>query len=277
MKKINGITNILIDSWKSGNVKLRVVKRILQTDIEEAVRKAGYSISGSITESDKEFGSIDRFDLIILGGGSAAFAAAIKASELGKRILMINDGLPIGGTCVNVGCVPSKTLIRTAEAFYLSNHPNFSGIKHGENKINFKEVINQKRELVNDLRRKKYIDVVNDDQNITILEGHAKLIGKNEVLVNNKTKTAGPILIATGSAAFVPDIPGLEDSGYYINDTLYELEELPEHLIIIGGRYIALENAQLFARLGSKVTVLQRSVRILPTEYLIYQKIFPVI
>ncbi|GBD88217.1 mercuric reductase [bacterium BMS3Abin03] len=208
----------------------------------------------------------NNFDLIIVGGGSAAFSAAIKASELEKKVLMINDGLPIGGTCVNVGCVPSKTLIRTAEAFYNANHPNFTGVKPGANKIDFKEVINQKRELVNGLRQKKYVDVISDDPNVTVLKGRAKLTGKNSVEVNGETKTAGTILIATGSSTFIPDIPGLKDSGYYINDTLYELEELPERLIIIGGRYIALENAQLFARLGAKVTVLQRSIRILPTE-----------
>ncbi len=206
------------------------------------------------------------YDLIIIGGGSAAFAAAIKASELEKKVLMINDGLPIGGTCVNVGCVPSKTLIRTAEALHTANHPNFSGIKPGENKIDFKEVINQKRKLVEDLRQKKYVDVISDDENITVLKSRAKLVDKNTVEVNSVKKSASVILIATGSTTYIPDIPGLKETGYYINDTLYELDELPEHIIIIGGRYIALENAQLFARLGSRVTVLQRSNRIIPTE-----------
>jgi len=266
LRKISGITGVSIDNWENGNTKLTAEDRVSLADIEKAVEKAGYRVSGRISESDKESDFADQFDLIIIGGGSAAFSAAIKASELGKKILMINDGLPIGGTCVNVGCVPSKTLIRTAEVFYHSNHPNFFGIKHGKNRIDFKEVIDQKRELVNDLRQKKYVNVISDDPNITVLRGHAKLTGKNTIEVNGETKAADTILIATGSSTFIPDIHGLKDSGYYINDTLYELEELPEHLIIIGGRYIALENAQLFARLGSKVTVLQRSVRILPTE-----------
>jgi len=238
--------------------------KITKEDIIETINSTGhYKVKGELNNGHN---TESEFDLIIVGGGSAAFAAAIKASELEKKVLMINDGLPIGGTCVNVGCVPSKTLIRTAEAFYHANHPNFSGIKPGENKIDFKEVINQKRELVSDLRQKKYIDVIGDDENVTVLKGRAKLTGKNTVEVNGETKTAGTILIATGSSTFIPDIPGLKDSGYYTNDTLYELEELPEHLIVIGGRYIALENAQMFARLGAKVTVLQRSIRILPTE-----------
>ena len=238
--------------------------KISKEDIIETINGTGhYKVK---SELNNGYSPESNFDLIIIGGGSAAFSAAIKASELEKKVLMINDGLPIGGTCVNVGCVPSKTLIRTAEALYHANHPRFSGIKPGENKIDFKEVIKQKRELVEDLRQKKYIDVISDDPNVTILKGRAKLSDKNTVEVNGDTKTADMILIATGSSTFIPDIPGLKDSGYYTNDTLYELDELPEHLIVIGGRYIALENAQLFARLGSKVTVLQRSIRILPTE-----------
>lgn len=207
-----------------------------------------------------------QFDLIIIGGGSAAFSAAIKASELEKKVLMINDGLPIGGTCVNVGCVPSKTLIRTAEQFHNANHPNFSGIKPGNNKIDFKEVVRQKTELVEELKQHKYIDVLKDDSNVTILKSYGRFLDKNTIEANGKKYFAEKILIATGSTTFIPDLSGLKETGYLTNETLYELEELPEHLCVIGGRYIALENAQMFARLGSKVTILQRSNRILPDE-----------
>lgn len=233
-------------------------------EIIDAINSTGhYRVVEEIKNINKE---TTQFDLIIIGGGSAAFAAAIKASELEKKVLMINEGLPIGGTCVNVGCVPSKTLIRTAEQFHIANHPNFSSIKPGENKINFKEVIRQKTELVEELRQHKYVDVLKDDQNVTIIKSYAKLIDKNTVEADGKKFSAENILIATGSTTFVPDLPGLKETGYLTNENLYDLEELPEHLIIIGGRYIALENAQMFARLGSKVTVLQRSNRILPDE-----------
>ncbi len=248
--------------------------------IIEMINSTGhYKVAGEI--SDGRNGNVEKaskntefnkstlkadYDLIIIGGGSAAFAAAIKASELEKKVLMINDGLPIGGTCVNVGCVPSKTLIRTAEQFHNANHPNFSSIKPGDNKINFKEVVRQKTELVDELRQHKYIDVLKDDPNVTILKSHGKLIDKNTVEAEGKKYSAEKILIATGSTTYIPDIPGLNDVGYLTNETLYDLEKLPEHLIIIGGRYIALENAQMFARLGSKVTILQRSFRILPDE-----------
>ena len=232
--------------------------------IINAINSTGhYKVVGEIIETKDE---TSKYDLIIIGGGSAAFSAAIKASELEKKVLMINDGLPIGGTCVNVGCVPSKTLIRTAEQFHIANHPNFDGIKPGNSKIDFKEVVKQKTELVEALREHKYVDVLKDDPNVTILKAFAILIDKNTVEADGKKYSAENILIATGSTTFIPELRGLKETGYLTNETLYELNELPDHLIVIGGRYIALENAQMFARLGSKVTILQRSNRILPDE-----------
>ena len=238
--------------------------KVSKSEIIDAIISIGdYKVVGEIkTNKNKS----DHYDLIIIGGGSAAFAAAIKASEFEKKVLMINDGLPIGGTCVNVGCVPSKTLIRTAEQFHNANNPNFSSIKSGKNKINFKEVIGHKTELVEELREHKYVNVLKDDSNVTILKAYGKLIDKNTVEADGKKYSAENILIATGSNTFVPIIPGLKEINYLTNETLYDLKELPEHLIVIGGRYIALENAQMFARLGSKVTILQRSMRILPDE-----------
>ena len=257
------------DSEKTS--KEEIIERINSTDHYKVAGEMNGTNNGNDENIDKENKqkklqqNLD-YNLIIIGGGSSAFAAAIKASEMEKNVLMINEGLPIGGTCVNVGCVPSKTLIRTAEQLHIANHPNFTGIKPGESKIDFKEVIRQKKELVEDLRQKKYVDVIGGDPNVTVIKGRAKIVDKNSVEVNGETKTGQVILIAAGSSTFIPDIPGLKESGYFINDTLYELQELPEHLIILGGRYIALENAQMFARLGSKVTLLQRSNRIIPTE-----------
>lgn len=235
-----------------------------KSEIVDTINSTGhYKVVGEIaTEKIKS----NNYDLIIIGGGSAAFAAAIKASELEKKVLMVNDGLPIGGTCVNVGCVPSKTLIRAAEQLHIANYPNFSSIKTGNNKINFREAIRQKSELVEELRQHKYIDVLKDDANVTMKKAFGKLIDQNTVEADGEKYSADKVLIATGSSTFVPDIPGLKDIDYLTNDTLYDLQELPQHLIVIGGRYIALENAQMFTRLGSTVTLLQRSPRILPTE-----------
>ncbi|MDW7682174.1 MAG: FAD-dependent oxidoreductase, partial [bacterium] len=250
-KKVSQLDGIVSQSVsfpeKSGQFQFDEEK-VSKAEIIQAINSTGqYQVVGEIERSPADE---KRFDLIIIGGGSAAFSAAIKASELGKKTLMINDGLPIGGTCVNVGCVPSKTLIRTAEQLYHANHPHFSGIKPGKNSLDFKEVIRQKTELVNELRQSKYMDVLQDDANVTILHARAKLIDNHQVEAAGNVYTGEKILLAAGSSTYVPDIPGLNDTGYLTNDTLYDLETLPKYLIVLGGRYIALENAQLFARLG---------------------------
>ena len=270
LASVNGVETVKVNGWQSGHATVNLKEKTDSKELIDAVKKAGYGAEiekAFITEENKNsFAGKTDYDLIIIGGGSAAFAAAIKASELEKKTLMINEGLPIGGTCVNVGCVPSKTLIRTAEQLHAANHPNFSSINPGDNKIDFKKVIRQKTELVEGLRQHKYVDVLQDDPNVKIIKSYGKLIDKNTVEADGQKFSAKNILIAAGSTTFFPDLPGLKESGYLTNDTLYELGKLPEHLIVIGGRYIALENAQMFARLGSKVTILQRSLRILPDE-----------
>ena len=204
-----------------------------------------------------------RFDLIIVGGGSAAFSAAIRTSELGGTAAIINTGLPTGGTCVNTGCVPSKTLIRAAETVHNANHPRFRGIDSKASITDFKVIMDQKRQMVNDLRKAKYVDVIADDSNSTLVNGFARFVDKHLVEVDGVTYHGKNVLIASGSTSWIPPVQGLETAGYLTNESAYELDKLPKSLIVLGGGYIALENAQLFSRLGSKVTVVQRSGHIL--------------
>lgn len=204
--------------------------------------------------------------LIIIGGGSAAFAATTRAAERGWRVTIINDGLPIGGTCVNVGCVPSKVLIRAAEVHHRARHHSFAGIESRSTVKDFGALTRQTHALVETLRQEKYLDVVKDLPGVEIIHGRARLAAPGEVEVAGRKLAADRILIATGARTMIPDIPGLAQTGYLITDTAFELREAPASLIVVGGRYIALECAQMFARLGVKVTVLQRSPHILPTE-----------
>ncbi|RMG58775.1 MAG: mercury(II) reductase [Deltaproteobacteria bacterium] len=203
---------------------------------------------------------------LIIGGGSAAFSAALKAADLGAEVTIVNSGLPIGGTCVNVGCVPSKTLIRAAESLHRAKNAPFAGIETSGRLADFPSVIAQKRALVEKLRQAKYVDVVSRVSTIRVLEGEASFVSPRVVAVNGEKIEADRILIATGAKPAVPPIPGLEEAGFLTSESLFELEELPESVVVIGGRYIALECAQMLARFGSRVTVLQRSPRILPTE-----------
>ncbi|MFW7382240.1 MAG: mercury(II) reductase [Oligoflexus sp.] len=207
--------------------------------------------------SDEKKTSYD-YDLAIIGSGSAAFAAAIKASELGKSVAMIEKGL-LGGTCVNVGCVPSKNLIRAAEAKYRAEHSHFAGIKTGSAEVNFKALIQGKDHLVASLRQAKYQSVLDKNQNIVRLEGHASFVDPHTIDISGRKITAEKSLIATGSSPFVPNIDGLEGAGYLTSTTAFELTELPKKIAVLGGGYISLEIAQMFHRLGSKVTIIQRS------------------
>lgn len=205
-------------------------------------------------------------DIAILGGGTAAFAAALKADELGASSVIINGGLPTGGTCVNVGCVPSKALLRAAHTLHGATRNPFNGIEVTGRLTDFKSVIRQKRELVESLRQAKYLDVIKDLSNIKLIEGRGKLVDSTTVSVNGENINAEKIIIATGSSPYLPPIKGLAQSGYLTSETLFELDELPESIIVLGGRYIALECAQMMSRFGCKVTILQRSQSILPTE-----------
>lgn len=209
----------------------------------------------------------NRFDLIIIGGGSAAFSAAIKAESLGLSTLMVNGGLEFGGTCVNVGCVPSKTLIRAAETAYHATHSNFTGIKPKGVDIDFAQVIKDKKQLVKTLQQKKYMDVVNDFQNLTLLKGWAEFVDRKTIIVNGKVKyTADKFIIATGATTNIPDIEGLNEIGFLTNVSLFDLEEKPESITIMGAGYIGLEIAMAYNRLGVKVRIIEFTDRVLRTQ-----------
>lgn len=207
-----------------------------------------------------------QYDLIIIGGGSAAFSAATTASELGKKTLLINGGLPIGGTCVNVGCVPSKYLLRAAESIYHASKSPFEGIKTNLPEVDFGAIIRQKKELVQVMQQKKYLNVADGIEGLTILEGWAAFKDENTVLVDDKEYTSSKFLIATGATTNIPTIKGLEEVGYLTNVSLFDMEEKPESLTILGAGYIGLEIAMAYNRLGVKVRILEFTDRVLRTQ-----------
>jgi mercuric reductase len=196
------------------------------------------------------------YNLMTIGGGSAAFAAAIKAAELGARVAIVEKGT-IGGTCVNIGCVPSKTLIKAAELCYHSAYPQFEGLTACPPPSDWQRVVQQKDELVAALRQGKYVDVAAVYPNITILTGEARLLGGRQVRVNGTTYEPGKLVVATGSSPWAPPIPGLHEAGFLNSEQALSLETLPTSMIIIGGGSIGLEFAQLFTRFGVKVMVLE--------------------
>jgi mercuric reductase len=203
-----------------------------------------------------------KYDLIVLGSGSAAFGAAIKAVGLGAKVAMIERGT-IGGTCVNVGCVPSKYLLRVGEINYYRNHGH-AGLNVNSS-LDFAGTINEKRKIVEGLRKGRYIDVI-DALGITLVRGQAVFVSKNEVKVNGKILHADKFVIATGSSPHILPIEGIDGIDYLTNVEAMGLSELPESMIVLGGRALGLEFAQMFAHFGTKVTILQRSPKIIPEE-----------
>ena len=204
----------------------------------------------------------DRYDLAVIGAGSAGFSAAITAAETGARVALIGSGT-IGGTCVNVGCVPSKTMIRAVETLHQARAASrFAGIKAEANMEDWRALIAQKDDLVAHLRQAKYIDLLPSYDNVTYLEGAAKLT-EGGVSVDGTVIKAGKTIIATGSSPSLPDIPGIEDVPHLNSTQALELKTPPGSLMVIGGGYIGCELAQMFARAGVEVTIVCRS-RLLP-------------
>ncbi len=236
-------------------------------EILDLIRKTPYQIEHYTVESGVKTEDTV-YDLLILGGGSAAFSAAIRANTLQKRTLIIQGGLPLGGTCVNVGCVPSKFLLRAAEQVHLAGQSRFAGIQlQGKPKVDFNLLVKEKRELVAQLRKQKYSDILEGLEYVRMVEGMGYLTGERTIRVGEVEYKGEQILIATGSRTKIPNVEGLSKSGYLTATTLFDLEELPESIAVLGGGYIALELAQMMSRLGASVSILQRSNRILSKEH----------
>lgn len=203
-----------------------------------------------------------RYDLIVVGAGSAGFSAAITAAEQGAQVALIGHGT-IGGTCVNVGCVPSKALIRAAEAVHHANAaPRFAGIAAQARVADWGAQVAQKDALVAGLRQAKYADLLPSYNNIAYNEGRARLVD-GVVEAGGKRFAADRIIIATGTRPALPAIPGITDISILDSTTALELTALPRSMIVLGGGYIGAELAQTFARVGVEVTLVFRS-RLLP-------------
>ncbi|PLS81792.1 mercury(II) reductase [Candidatus Saccharibacteria bacterium] len=207
---------------------------------------------------------MEKYDLGIVGGGAGAFAAAIRADELGIKTVMINEGLPLGGTCLNVGCVPSKALLHAAEKISQPSRYKVSGVDLSLDRADFATAVRDEIALVEELRREKYEQVLQGLGNVTLVEGLARFTTDRTIEVNGKIIEAEKFIIATGSKATVPQIKGLQEAGYLTHIEALKLRELPEALAVIGAGPIGLELGQIYSRFGSKVTILQRAKSIMP-------------
>ncbi|TRM89346.1 mercury(II) reductase [Sulfolobus sp. C3] len=196
-------------------------------------------------------------DLVVIGYGAAGFAAIIRANELGVKPVLVGHG-EIGGTCVNVGCVPSKRMLRIGELYNYA-----SKILGNQIYPDFFKSFEDKSDIVSKLRKEKYENVL-DSYDVKLINGKAHFISPNSIKVNGEVIEAKKFIICTGSSTYIPDIKGLREAGYWTNIEALSPDRKIESLAIIGGRALALEFAQMYKRLGVDTIILQRSKLIIP-------------
>ncbi|MEM7808431.1 MAG: FAD-dependent oxidoreductase, partial [Planctomycetota bacterium] len=208
----------------------------------------------------------ESFDLIVIGAGPGGYVAAIKAAQLGLKVACVEKAY-LGGTCLNVGCIPSKALLDSSERYASAQHLAERGITVGDVKLDMTKMMGFKQSVVNKMTGG--IGFLFKKNKVTHLEGHGKLVkdgDKAAVDVGGKVYGATNVLIATGSTPV--ELPGLTFDGNHVlsSTEALELESVPESLLIVGGGYIGVEIGSVWARLGSKVTIVEFADRILPAS-----------
>jgi len=221
------------------------------------------SNKNELKDGTSDLANTNKLHVAIIGSGSAAFSCAIKAAEGGARVTLIEGAEVIGGCCVNVGCVPSKILIRSAQLAQQQRNNPFNGLANHVPDVDRALIAQQQSSRVEELRVAKYQNILESNPALNLVKGYAKFVDGKTLLVrkpdgNEQTIIADKVLIATGSIATIPNVEGLSDTPYWTSTEALFSESLPEHLIVIGSSVIALEIAQAYRRLGSEVTVLAR-------------------
>lgn len=207
----------------------------------------------------------EKYDAIVIGTGQAGPALAVRLAKAGRKTAIIERKL-FGGTCVNVGCVPTKTLIASARAAYLARRgAEFGVVIEGAVKVDM-ALVKARKDAVVKQSSEGVITWLKDTPNLTVIEGHGRFESAHAVSVNGVLLEAKEIFINVGARASVPDIAGLADIAYLTNSSMMEIDFLPEHLIIIGGSYIGLEFAQMYRRFGSRVTIVEMGTRLIARE-----------
>ncbi|MFQ6057635.1 MAG: FAD-dependent oxidoreductase [Anaerolineae bacterium] len=255
MKALRGIDGVIeahVPGWASGQATLTAEPGVSDEAVTEAVKDAGYRARvltrreitasaqpagwGRKPDYDPSTGS--GYHLVVIGTGGAGMAAAIRAAELGRRVCIVEAGT-IGGTCVNIGCVPSKTLFRAAEAYHTAGHHPFAGVHTRAEGLDWPAVIGQKDRLVGELRESKYVDVLASyGDRVTLAQGWARLQADGGVALDDgQVCWPGKVVIATGARPRILPLEGIEDVEVLDSTSAMALEKQPRSLIIIGGRW----------------------------------------
>jgi pyruvate/2-oxoglutarate dehydrogenase complex dihydrolipoamide dehydrogenase (E3) component len=207
----------------------------------------------------------NHFDAIILGAGQAGPALAGRLTAAGQRVAFVERKL-FGGTCVNTGCIPTKTMVASAYAAQMARRAAEFGVEIGGPVRVDMKAVKARKDSVSGQSRTGVEKSLRENKKCTVFHEHARFLSGSEVRVGETTISADRIFINVGARAAVPKMPGLDEIRYLTNSTLLDLEVLPEHLVVIGGSYIGLEFAQMFRRFGSEVTVVEMGPRLVKHE-----------
>jgi mercuric reductase len=252
--------------FRRGEARFRAAPTVDRSALTRAVAEAGYR-PGAVEDAApaarprRTTRRAEAYDLAVIGSGGAAMAAAITATERGAKVVMAERGA-LGGTCVNIGCVPSKTLLRGAELYHQAGHHPFAGVETRAGAVDMAAFVGQKDELVGRLRHEKYADLIRE-YGWELVRGEARFADTHGLVVDGRTIRTGKVVVATGARPAVPPIAGLEEAGYLTSTSALALTRVPESLVVVGAGYVALELGLLFRRLGSRVTLSQRGPRLL--------------
>ncbi|HEV7717778.1 MAG TPA: FAD-containing oxidoreductase [Arsenicitalea sp.] len=204
------------------------------------------------------------FDAIVIGAGQSGPFLAVRLAKAGLRTALIERS-HLGGTCVNNGCIPTKTLIASARVAHVARRAADYGVQVGAVSVDMKAVKARKDEMVAG-SVKGLADWIAATPKLELIWGSARFVASDTVEVNGETLTAPKIFLNTGGSPVVPDWPGLSDVPYLTNVSMMDIDTLPEHLMIVGGSYVSLEFAQMYRRFGAKVTVIEHTDRLIPRE-----------
>ena len=263
LNKLPGVSAEVAFSTRTATIHSEAALDI--TALHTALAARGYGLeppqqSGPKEPSRHPTGEIH---IAIIGSGGAAFAAALRAVENGARVTMIEGGSKIGGTCVNVGCVPSKIMLQAAEVRHMQAHHPFDGIERSAPSLNRPLMLAQLQERVDALRGAKYESILAATPAITLLRGEARFEDQRTLIVTDasgrsQSLTPDRCLIATGASPLIPPIAGLAETPFWTSTEALFAETIPARLIVIGSSFVALELAQAYQRLGAEVTLLAR-------------------
>src|SRR5688572_15907251 len=204
-------------------------------------------------------------DVIVIGSGQAGVPLAARLAEAGRRVVLA-EAAELGGTCVNTGCTPTKTMIASARAAHVARHALRLGVRAGEVTVDLAAVVDRKDAIVRQWRANVQKRIDRAGERLTLVHGRARFVGPREIEVGDERHSSDVIILNVGCRPAVPPIPGLEETPSLDNASVMELRHLPAHLIVLGGGYIGCEFAQMFRRFGAEVTVIEALDRLLSME-----------